>query len=215
MISNCLKLISGGGRAKLDRIEYPSVEVKIDETLWDDTENIERGTAGTGARLDARSVLRKRKGCTSSRFSNQINWVNDVKQSLEDNLTREFDIKLGALSAGKVRTVEEARSFREKYSISSVNLALFPSSCAPPTLAHEMIMSKVLNLPYVDQVWVDVNYKSYTKVGLEHIFSERLEMIKLVVADKPGFDYCTLSKDTNVGCRILVKRTHTSPLQGL
>merc|ERR1719233_1544478 len=60
-------------------------------------------------------------------------------------------------------------------------------------------MAQVSDLPFVDQVWVDVNYKSYTKEGIEHLFEERLEMIKLVVADKPGYDFCTLSKDTKVG----------------
>jgi len=198
MISNCLKHISGVGREKVNRIEYPSVEVKVDETLEDETERIGRGTAGTGARLETKSVLRKRKGFTSSRFSNQM---IDAKEGLGDSLINEFDIKLGALSAGKIKTVEDARYLRQKYNISSINLALFPSSCAPPTLAHENIMTKVLNLPFVDQVWVDVNYKSYTKVGIEHMFSQRLEMIKLVVLDKPGFDYCTLSKDTNVGVK--------------
>jgi len=123
----------------------------------------------------------------------------DIVQCLGESLSNENSNKLGELSIGKVKTVEEARSFREAYNISAINLALFPSSCAPPTLAHENIMKEVLKLPFVEQVWVDVNYKSYTKEGIEHMFNERLEMIKLVVSDKPGFDYCTLSKDTNVG----------------
>jgi nicotinic acid mononucleotide adenylyltransferase len=181
MISNCLKFTTGSKSRKVDRIEYPSAEVKGEDTSRVESENIEK------ANLVPANVLSDK------------NKVIDIKRSLAESSPSELGIQLGALSAGNVRTVKEARMFRENYKISAINLALFPSSCAPPTLAHEMIMCNVLNLPFVDQVWVDVNYKSYTKKGLEDMFNERLEMVKLAVADKPGLDYCTLSKDTKVG----------------
>jgi len=139
--------------------------------------------------------LNKRSNIVNTKRSNIVG----TKRSLGESLPSQSGIKLGELSVGKVKTEEEARSFRKRHKLSALNLALFPSSCAPPTLAHETIMSEVLTLPFVDQVWVDVNYKSYTKEGIESMFNERLEMVKLVISDKPGFDYCTLSKDTNVG----------------
>jgi len=204
MIAKCRKPTTDNRHGKLERIEYP-VELKGNEETKKDSQHLQRALhdakaaagAGAGDRKPAASwpVLNKRSNIVSTKRSNIVG----NKRSLGESLRSQCGIKLGELSVGNVKTEEEARSFRKRYKLSALNLALFPSSCAPPTLAHETIMSEVLRLPFVDQVWVDVNYKSYTKEGIENMFNERLEMVKLVISDKPGFDFCTLSKDTNVG----------------
>jgi len=193
MIAKCIKPNTNIKNDTSERAEYSSLEQKEDVLPHKDYGNPEE-TDKESVNEDLRSV--DVNGRLLSAYP-----VYPERNNIQKNNGRSKSqgIRIGELSVGRVRTVEEARSYREKCKISSLNLALFPSSCAPPTLAHERIMANVLNLPFVDQVWVDVNYKSYTKEGIEHLFKERLEMIKLVVADKPGFDYCTLSKDTEVG----------------
>jgi len=191
MIAKCRKPNTKRINGKLERAEYSSLEEKKDGLPPKDSGKI---TGKESAREDLRLVDANSRLLSAYPVYRER---NNIQTSLGRSLSQR--ILIGESSIGKLRTVEEARSYREKCKISALNLALFPSSCAPPTLAHEKIMAKVLNLPFVDQVWVDVNYKSYTKEGIEHLFKERLEMIKLVVTDKPGFDYCTLSKDTNVG----------------
>jgi len=162
---------------------------------------IDNKSCGIDAASDSNSeTIRNCSKCNWTMVNQKIPKIG-IYRSLQENSRiriREACIRFGELSIGRLRTVDEAISFRKKHGFSQINLALFPSSSAPPTRAHEKIMTKVLALPFVDQVWVDVNYKSYTKVGIEHMFKERLEMVKLVVAKK-GFDYCTLSKDTMVG----------------
>jgi len=182
MIGKCRSLRKNGNEL---RTEDSSFDEKIDELLIRDQE-AEAEYNTTNAALLSHHKLSKN---APKRLIKEIAPI-----SIKDS-----GIRIGELSIGKLRTVKEARSFRKKHNISELNLALFPSSCAPPTLAHEKIMTEVLDLPFVDQVWVDVNYKSYTKEGIEHMFRERLEMIKLVVGNKKGYDYCTLSRDTNVG----------------
>lgn len=187
---------------KLERAHYSFFEEKKDDRSQEECAN--PGIKGAEAAkvdieiVEAHSGLPEAYAAYSESTCNERSFWKTLKQK-KDNF--DCGIRLGELSVGKVRTVEEARSYKEKYKITALNLALFPSSCAPPTFAHERIMATVLDLPFVDQVWVDVNYKSYTKERIQHLFKERLEMIKLVVAGKPGYDYCTLSKDTKVGER--------------
>jgi len=197
MIAKCRKPNTDKRTGKLGRIEYPLPEVKGNEETKKDVQNREKAVRDAKPATDAVAGIRK-TAASWPVVNKSINIVG-TKRRLGESCASQAGIKLGELSVGKVKTEDEARSFRKRYKLSSLNLALFPSSCAPPTLAHENIMSKVLTLPFVEQVWVDVNYKSYTKEGIEHMFNERLEMVKLVISDKPGFDFCTLSKDTHVG----------------
>jgi len=183
MIAKCRSLRKNGNGL---RTEDSSIDEKLDEIILIREQETETECNTTNVALLSHQRLNK---------NGQQRRIEEISSAS----SKKSGIRIGELSIGKVRTVEEARSFRKKYNISELNLALFPSSCAPPTLAHEKILNKVLDLPFVDQVWVDVNYKSYTKEGIEHMFNERLEMIKLVVANKKGYDYCTLSRDTNVG----------------
>lgn len=200
MIAKCRKSNTNSINGKLERAHESSFEEKKDDQAREECANQE--IKGKEAfRVDLEKVEASCKLPEANALDSESTYnIRSVGKNLErEKFTKDFGIQLGGLSVGKLRTVKEARSFREKCKIKALNLALFPSSCAPPTLAHERIMAKVLDLPFVDQVWVDVNYKSYTKEGIEHLFEERLEMIKLVVVDKPGYDYCTLSKDTEVG----------------
>jgi len=200
MITNCRKSNTNRINGKVERAHYSSFEEKVDDLPRKECENRQRreekaakvdiGGIAVNGGLPALYALYSESTCNERSFEKNMEQKNS---NLND------EVRLGELSVGKVRTVEEAISYNRQHHIKALNLALFPSSCAPPTLAHEKIMAQVLDLPFVDQVWVDVNYKSYTKQGLQHFFKERLEMIKLVVADKSGYDYCTLSKDTKVG----------------
>jgi len=104
--------------------------------------------------------------------------------------------KLGSLTIDTVVDVASAKKFRELYlGDKPLSLALFPASCSPPTKQHMEIARVVSALPYVDEVWVDVNYQSFTKDTLEKTYLHRLLMVQKEISSIPNTDTCILSKN--------------------
>jgi len=109
---------------------------------------------------------------------------------------------------GTVNNIEAAIDFRANTLRNKpFSLAVFPASCSPPTKQHMEIVRMVSELPFVDQVWLDLNYQSLAKDGLPQTFDDRIKMTENEISKIPGADLCTLSKDLDVCNRDLSQDT--------